>query len=538
MQLDSLTNSKSNDHLIGNHHFNNLIEVIESCSGCYSLIYWHDDETLIDSYSAIQREAFELSKGLSPKTNGERIGLIAEMNREFIIRFFACQYAGIAPAILPIPNLNLQEWYTNIEYMLNEAKCPTLWLGSNFKKENFPTNIRCKIINDQTVLSQIKNKQANGEKTENDSGKFPVNDTAYIQFTSGTSGAPKGICITHEALMTNIRETQLEGLSLTRADKCISWLPFYHDMGLVGFGLAPFFVKSEQHHLSTKSFMRNPLRWLTLISDYQLTLTFAPNFAYEQLGKIDPTKIPETLNLSTWRVAGIGAEKIYPTVLERFFETYKDYGFNLDAFYPSYGMAEAVLAICIRNPKDALFKPDSPDISCGEILPNLATKIADDGEILIKGITVATHYANGELVPKTDDGYYRTGDIGFFKGRELYITGRKKECIIINGRNIWPEHVEQALENIIPITISYLVTPLTFEGKETIGVVLAKQDWDQDEMKKINEDCMNQIFELTGASSQCFFITEQHLLKTSLGKLSRLATAKSIQNREISFVTL
>lgn len=512
--------------------FNSLVEVINSCAHSRNKIYWHEKDTQIDTYSSIQADALYLSRSLLKNIKSQRIGLVAFMNRDFIIRFFACQYAGIIPVILPTPNFNLAQWQKKITKMLKEACCNILWINDNENIEDFPENRQYVLMTDPAFLLDRDN------QSSQDNFACEMNDIAYIQFTSGTTGEPKAISITQKALMINIQETLLEGLSLTSQDRAISWLPFYHDMGLVGFFLAPFYAKCELHYLSTRQFLRNPIRWLTLISEYQLTIAYAPNFAYERLSQITEDKIPKDLSLKSWRVAGIGAEKVKRHTLESFFERYKAYSFDINAFYPSYGMAESVLAISIRNPDKPLFTNGSREISCGEILPNLTHKISHDGEILIKGEAVTTHYANGKAIPRTHDGYFLTGDLGFYQDGQLYITGRKKECIIVNGRNLWPTNIEASLSEMIATDIAYLVTPITFKDKEIVGIILAKNNWETDEMKQVSNDCSAIIFEEFGVSSRCFFITQKSLLKTSSGKPARLAIANAIQHNEIIFKTI
>lgn len=508
--------------------YQSLVDVINACKLSHNPIIWHEKEATADSYQAIQADAYALAQRLYQKIHHQRVGLVAEMNREFIIRFFACQYLGITPVLLPVKSFNETHWHHKIELLLQSAQCNTLF--GDYEANDFAT-ITC--FTEHDFVASCSEDWA-----------ITAHSDAYIQFSSGTTGIQKGIVVTQRALLTNIYDILIHGLDIQEEDKAISWLPFFHDMGLVGFFLAPFVAQCELHYLVTRQFLRNPLRWLELISTHQLTISYAPNFAYERLSRYPADKIPQDLNLQSWRIAGIGAEKIQMKTLNAFYDNFQAHGFQKDAFWPSYGMAEATLAVSMRLKDDPLII-DHGNVSCGRILPafnvtilptktsppsaeSIASFSNNMGELAIKASCLAHRYSNETSLPLTQN-YFLTGDLGYIKENQLFIIGRKKECIIINGRNIWPQAIEAELEKVLPASIAFLVTPIQYQDQEQIAMVFAKLQWDEEEMNDITMLCLETLFSHFGCTARGFFITNKALLKTTSGKPARLVIAEAIQ---------
>lgn len=504
-------------------NYHNLVDVIEACKNVEQEIFWHSKETTITSYAVIQKSAWDLAKKLSNRVNFQRIGLVAEMNQSFIVRFFACQYLGVTPILLPIPSFNPEQWQKKIKCLLMNSNCHMIWQHHALIQETLDLQIFTEELSSVNVPKSFETK---------------ANHEAYIQFSSGTTGVQKGIVITQQALMTNIYDILKDGLEIKSNDKAISWLPFFHDMGLVGFFLAPFVAKCELHYLHTRYFLREPLRWLKLISQYQLTIAYAPNFAYERLGQISVEKIPSDLNLKSWRVAGIGAEKIHATTLSQFLNIFQSYGFTHKAFYPSYGMAEATLAVSMKSSQDEMVINEN-DVSCGRLLPSFNAMIIKQkysdiyGEIAIQSNAIATHYSDGSLVEHCE-GYFLTGDLGYIQDGQLFVVGRKKECIIINGQNIWPQEIENIIVNNMNMHFDLLVIPTKVKHSDAIGLVFARADWSLNDMQQVAEETLMLLFENFGVSAQCFFITNRTIFKTSSGKPARLYVAKAIENGELA----
>jgi fatty-acyl-CoA synthase len=267
-------------------------------------------------------------------------------------------------------------------------------------------------------------------------------------------------------------------------DRGISWLPLYHDMGLVGFMLTPLLCQLSVDYMATRDFARRALLWLTLISRNGGTLSYSPSFGYELCTRRAATGSKLDIDLRTWRAAGIGGDMVQPAVLDRFAETFAPYGFRETVFVPSYGMAETTLAISFapldtgayvdvvdrrRMADESVAVPTNDDgaeqargfVACGRPLPDHIAEIRDDsgndlrerqvGRIFVKGPSVmAGYFGQPEATQRVLDssGWLDTGDLGYMLDGQLVITGRAKDLIIVNGRNIWPQDLEWAVEEL------------------------------------------------------------------------------------------
>jgi fatty-acyl-CoA synthase len=310
--------------------------------------------------------------------------------------------------------------------------------------------------------------------------KIKLDDIAFLQFTSGSTSRPKGVTLTHASLAANMHAFTQEGLKLRDDDVGVSWLPLFHDMGLIGFVIAPVVYKIPMVYLPSLLFLKRPVSWLQAISRHKGTISYAPNFAYALCMKRIKDAELAGVDLSSWRVAGIGAEPIRPETMEAFSETFAKVGFKKEAFVPSYGMAEASLAVAFAGTGRGAraLSVDGPTlwsegivkqvdetsenavriVACGPAFEghelkifadgdvNSASPLPDDtvGEIRISGPSVMKGY--WEDAEKTRDAFagpfLKTGDLGFLHEGDVYICGRSKEVVIINGRNYYPQDME------------------------------------------------------------------------------------------------
>jgi amino acid adenylation domain-containing protein len=305
------------------------------------------------------------------------------------------------------------------------------------------------------------------------------NAVAFLQYTSGSTGAPKGVVLSHRNLLANMVAIT-EAMQVTEADSGVSWLPPYHDMGLIGTLLLPLCIGCEVTLLTPAAFLQRPMRWLQAMSDYRATITAAPNFAFELcLRRISAEQIA-TLNLRAWRVALCGAERVRADTMQRFEQAFAPAGFRRSAFTPCYGLAEATLAVTfstIDAPPTAGTLGDMTLVSCGRPLGGVEVAIVDPqtcerqaadvvGEIWVRAPCVARGYwKKSELTADVFDaaiategpaggspklgagtGYLRTGDLGFLRDGELYVAGRIKDLIILRGINHYAEDVEAAID--------------------------------------------------------------------------------------------
>lgn len=306
------------------------------------------------------------------------------------------------------------------------------------------------------------------------------NDIAYLQYTSGSTRFPRGVIITHHEVMANLRAISHDGIKLRPGDRCVSWLPFYHDMGLVGFLLTPVATQLSVDYLRTQDFAMRPLQWLKLISKNRGTVSVAPPFGYELCQRRVNEKDLAELDLSCWRVAGIGAEPISAEQLHQFAECFRQVNFDDKTFMPCYGLAENALAVSFSDEacgvvvnevdRDILeyqgkavapgaeTRAVSTFVNCGKALPEHGIEIRNEadipvaervvGHICISGPSLMSGYF-GDQVSQDEiaaTGWLDTGDLGYLLDGYLYVTGRIKDLIIIRGRNIWPQDIEYIAE--------------------------------------------------------------------------------------------
>ena len=436
-------------------------------------------------YALLREQAVTLARrllalGLRP---GERIGLLAESDGDFARTFYACQYAGLVPAPLPLPVAfgGKEGYIAFLRRMIQSADahavfCPEIlkdWLNEAV------AGIGLKFSGTIAALE-------NAPLAPQHALPPPDPDSlAYLQFSSGSTRFPVGVAVTQRALMANAHGMARHGLHIGPRDRATTWLPFYHDMGLVGFFLMPMACQSTIDILPTREFARRPLLWLQLISRNRSTISFSPSFGYEVCTKRARTASTEGIDLSTWRHAGIGGDMIRPNVLTRFAERFAVNGFSAKAFTPCYGMAEATLALTFTPegqgaredrvdgailereqravPADAESARSRAFIVCGKMLPLHEIEIRDEtgaplperevGRIFVRGPSLMLgyfHAAEETARVLSPEGWLDTGDLGYLLNGQVVPTGRAKDLVIINGRNLWPQDLEWTAEAEIP----------------------------------------------------------------------------------------
>ncbi|MBW4649611.1 MAG: amino acid adenylation domain-containing protein [Kastovskya adunca ATA6-11-RM4] len=419
--------------------------------------------------------------------SGERALLLYPPGLDYLAAFFGCLYAGVV-AVPAYPPRN-QRNTPRIQAIAKDAQAAIALTT---------TAVHSKVQSLLTEKADLGNLQwlttdnlASGIE-ENWQQPFIKKDTlAFLQYTSGSTGTPKGVMLSHGNLLHNAAMTYCI-MEHSPSSKFISWLPAYHDMGLIGGILQPLYGGFPCIFMPPAAFLQRPYRWLQAISQYKGTTSGAPNFAYELcIHKITPEQL-QTLDLSSWDVAFNGAEPIRQDTLERFWAKFADCGFRPSAFYPCYGMAEATLMVSgslksapptIKTVRvDALERhqiiaadADNEDVctfvSCGKSIPEQQIVIADPetltrcqpdevGEIWVSGSSVGQGYWHRpEETEQTFQAYpldtdttaekkpfLRTGDLGFLQDGELFVTGRVKDLIIIRGRNLYPQDIELTSE--------------------------------------------------------------------------------------------
>ena len=408
---------------------------------------------------------------------GDRVAIIAETSVCFVEAFFACQYAGLVAVPLAIPmGVGQRESYTvKLQGLLASCKPSAIissneWLSLINTANADATKVHILSTDDFKALSEIDMEL-----------QLPSpDDIAYLQYTSGSTRFPRGVIITHREIMSNLQAISHDGIKLRDGDRCISWLPFYHDMGLVGFVLTPVATQLSVDYLSTQDFAMRPMQWLKLMSKNRCTISVAPPFGYNLCLRRANDKELDELDLSCWRVAGVGAEPISAEQLNQFGEYFSKVNFDSKAFMPCYGLAENALAVSFgeeasgplvnrvdRNILENQGRAVAPTkdtqaistfVNCGKALPGHLIEIRNEvgvpqpeseiGHIYISGPSLMSGYfqdlASQKEIQST--GWMDTGDLGYLLNGYLYVTGRIKDLIIIRGRNIWPQDIEYIAE--------------------------------------------------------------------------------------------
>jgi fatty-acyl-CoA synthase len=379
-------------------------------------------------------------------------------------------------------------------------------------------------------------------------------DLCFLQFTSGSTSLPKGVMVTHRNVVANgLAFLGPQGAKRFDDDVALTWLPLFHDMGLIGFVLGTMMADVPTVLLPTESFARRPTMWMQAMSDYRASITFAPSFAYALVTKRSRDKDLESLDLSRVRVAGCGAEPISAKVMREFVARFAPAGLPAEAMLPGYGMAEATLAITfhqqgeklvtdrvaarsLREGKALPAPADSTDtielVSCGVPFPGHELAIIDEhgtrlperavGEIVTRGPSVTGGYFENEAATASTfrDGFLHSGDLGYVADGNLYVCGRIKDLVIIRGANYYPQDIEWAVAEVPGVRRDNVVAfSVVRGGEESLVVAAEASSSDAAELRRaiaarVNEACGVQ-------PSHVAIVRVGSLPKTSSGKIQR-----------------
>jgi acyl-CoA synthetase (AMP-forming)/AMP-acid ligase II len=408
---------------------------------------------------------------------GDRVALILPNNDDFVLCFLGAIRAGIIPAPIypPMALGQLQPYLDNTRHIVAKSGARVLVTTTRIKRLLGTVQSACPALEQVVAIEGIR------ESTEPlKPEKIALEDTAFLQFTSGSTSRPKGVTLTHANLAANIKCIMEDGLQIRADDVGVSWLPLYHDMGLIGFVLAPLFHRIPIVYLPSLLFLKRPVTWFQAFTRHGGSIAYAPNFAYALCIKRIRASELDGLDLTRWRVAGCGAEPIRPETLEGFAEAFASIGFRKEAIYPSYGMAESSLAVAFSelgegmktisvdgpalwSTGEARVVPESDEnavrlVSCGREFPDHTIRVFETGDVLserplpervvgeirIAGPSVMRGYwEDAERTREAFGGRFLcTGDLGFLSKGHLYICGRSKELVIVNGRNYYPQDME------------------------------------------------------------------------------------------------
>jgi myxalamid-type polyketide synthase MxaB len=525
-----------------------------------------ETETARLTYQQLDQKAKALAAQLQLQMSpGDRALLLYPSGEEFIIAFFACLYAGViaVPVYPPRRNQKLSRLQAITKDAQAKLALTTTSLLSaieeKFSSDPELVTVPCLATNN------IPDKQAENWQKPN----LSLEDIAFLQYTSGSTGMPKGVMVSHKNLLHN-EKLIASAFGHTSETIGVGWLPLFHDMGLIGHVLQPIYVGFPSVIMPPEAFIQKPLRWLQAISRYKATSSGGPNFAYELCAsKIKPQE-RENLDLSCWDVAFNGAEPVRAATLEKFANTFADYGFKREAFYPCYGMAETTLfvsgGIKSQSPvieavdKLALLENNAVTINsqhpnaqllvgCGHawlsetiviVNPESLTECRDGeiGEIWVSSDSVAQGYWNRpEQTEETFQAYLadtqvgpflRTGDLGFLLAGELFITGRLKDLIIVQGRNHYPQDIEATVQQSNSALRKDYGAAFSIEiaGQERLVVV---QEVERSYLRKLDYPVVIQQIISSVAEEHQLDVYAVALLKTasipktSSGKIQRIA---------------
>lgn len=504
-----------------------------------------------------------MQHGLKPN---ETVAIMLPTCEEFFYVFFGILLVGCIPVpIYPPFRLDRIEEYAKRETsVLSNAEVRLL---ITFQKAEGLSKLLHPFI--PSLLAVVTT-----DSLLNFSGEFvaPVlegENPALIQYTSGSTGVPKGVLLTHQNLLANIRATNKAG-ELKPDDVGVSWLPLYHDMGLIGAWLGSFYRGTPVTIMSPITFLSHPEQWLWAIHYHRATLSAGPNFAYELcVRKIDEKNI-EGLDLSSWRIAFNGAEAISPKTIASFTKKFEPFGFKPETFFPVYGLAESTVALTFpplnrkpridrvkRNaleekqqalPADATTIDYLEFVSCGFALPEHEIRIVDENDNVMPERRVGSLQFSG---PSAMPGYYRnpdatkaiyhqgwwdSGDFAYIADGEVFITGRKKDVIIKGGRNLYPDAVEMITGQVPGVrkgcVVAFGVNDIKL-GTEKFIIVAEVQTKSAEELADINAQIIEKISDSMGLPpDEVVLVPPKTIPKTSSGKLQRSACKQMyVQNK-------
>ena len=505
------------------------------------------------SFETIHREAFRRAAFFAKRgiRIGERVGLVLPNPREFVASFLGIVVAGGVPVPLapPAGTRSVGTWVASATRILTSAGAsmvltePACWAGVE------------RLIQDRPELEVGSvEEEFRGDTPSFQAPQLDENNLCFLQFTSGSTTAPRGVEVRHRNIAANAAAIFGEGgLAAGSDDITIAWLPLFHDMGLIGFVLAPIMSGVQSVVLRTNSFLRDPLWWLESIERFRGTITFAPNFAYARTLRYLSHDVAQGIDLSTLRIAGCGGEPINADTLRAFSAALQPAGMDPCAVLPSFGLAESTLAVSFHKRGTPLIvdriEPDALTegvarpalegeeslelVGCGAAFPDHAIAIVDPatdelveerrvGEIRLSGPSVSSGYFDNPKASEQTwrDGWLRTGDLGYLADGVLFICGRIKELIVVHGLNHYPQDLEWSLTAVSgfrPGKVVAFGAPCASAGER---VVIAVESTGED-LEALQRGGVEHLRLAHGLASEVVVLPKGTLPRTSSGKLQR-----------------
>lgn len=528
----------------------------------YGFTFIHDDLREEEhSWASLLQRAQEIAVALHERgvKKGDHVALVLPDAGEFVPTFLGVVQSGAVPVPLypPMGMGQLGGYLDHCKHIAVASRAVLLITNRQIKAVLGRLHEYAPALREMLLYTDLVG----------DAGRFrdpglTADDPCFIQFTSGSTSKPKGVVVTHGNLAHNAWAVMREGLDSNDDDRGVSWLPLFHDMGLIGFVIAPIHHRVPVTFMSPMTFLKRPVTWLEILSKHRGTITYGPNFSYAITQKRVRDRDLEGLDLSCVRVAGCGAEPIQADTLRAFADRFAKVGFREDAFVPSYGMAEHTLAIAFSKgvPTDRVRaetlwgegraepSPDGdPDgveiVGCGRAFDRHGIRVVDAetgtvlperqvGEIEVSGPSVMQGYF--DLPEKTretldEEGWLRTGDLGYLAEGSIYICGRKKDVIIVNGKNYYPQDIEWAGSEVPGVRAGNVVAfPGHQPGLGREAVVVVAESKESEGRDQLALDIKAHIAKTTGLTVDEVMVVDAGTIpKTSSGKLQR-AKARSL----------
>ena len=523
--------------------------------------------TRVYPFSELRQEALAVAHALVAQgfKPGDRIALIAETGPEFAALFCGAIYAGAWPVPLPLPtSFGGRDNYIEQLAVQLASSDPKMLVGPGEIAE-----MTAAAATRQGCTHATWSDFADIEAPAVALPQMQPDDICYLQYSSGSTRFPHGVAVTHRSLLSNLA-SHSHAMHIQQSDRCISWLPWYHDMGLVGCFLSLIANQISGDYLRTEDFARRPLAWLDLITRNPGTsVSFSPTFGYDICSRriSSQSAVSDRLDLTRWRLAGNGADMIRPDVMQSFVNAFAPAGFKAAAFLPSYGLAEATLAVTVMPPGEGirvelveeerlsgaprdLSRPARyrAIVNCGKPVREMqvvirgedGSSLADHkiGKVWCRGTSVMHSYFRDPEATAAClvDGWLDTGDMGYMAKGYLFIVGRAKDMIIINGKNHWPQDIEWAVEQLPGFNHGDIAAfSIEMEnGEETPAVLVHCRVSDPAKRLELREQIRDKVRAVTGMNCVIELVPPKSLPRTSSGKLSRAKAKKLYLSGEIA----
>ncbi len=503
---------------------------------------------------------------------GDRALLMYNSGFEFVVAFFGCLYAQVIAVPVYPPKRNQK--INRLQSIITDADVKVVLATGKIQKQVLAGN------DERLIQSTWIDTEGLSQEVERESFEYPsikMEDVMFLQYTSGSTGSPKGVAVTHNNIMAN-ESVIYEAWEMEKGSHYVSWLPYFHDMGLIGAIVQSLYANMPLTLMNPAYFLRKPVRWLKAISDNKATVSGGPNFAYDLCVDNIKDEDLEGIDLSSWRCAYNGAEPVSARTLRRFAERFAKYGFKNEALYPGYGMAEATLLISGNLNEDGpkwltvdkkafqegkVVEQESSEetmevVSCGRIWQNHQARIVNPdtlklcakdeiGELWFQGGSVAIGYwENPEKTKETFDAYIkdtgegpflRTGDLAFIRDEEIYITGRLKDLLVIRGRNYYPQDLEFACSQSHESLVANSTAAFSVDTEAGEQLVIV-QEVTRTAIRSVNAE---EVFEAIVSNISAEYelsvydivlLIPGRILKTSSGKIQRQGNKKAYLSGE------